>query len=190
MQQPQPMANPSYPYDNVQPGSTVASQPPQQYPPQPQGINPQYQSQYPPQYQSHPQEANSQFLPQSQGLNPPNYAQSSQPPHAYPYQPNNQFQPYQPIQPIQPGQAIMFGQPQVVTWTNRPQIAFCPHCRAETLTTIKYEPGAITYLSCLGLVCLGCVWGCCLVPFCITELQDCSHFCSSCNNFINKKSLI
>ncbi|CAG9313313.1 unnamed protein product [Blepharisma stoltei] len=161
MQQPQSMASPSYPYANI---------PQSGPPPSPYGNQPGSQS--------------------------PNMPQASMPPSAnpypsqgYPYQASPQNQQFQPYQPIQPGQAIMYAQPQTL-WTNRPQIAFCPHCRLEILTSVKYEPGAVTYLSCLGLVCVGCFWGCCLVPFCITELQDCSHYCSSCNNFIYKKSLI
>lgn len=51
----------------------------------------------------------------------------------------------------------------------RPQVQ-CPSCGHVVLTSVSREPSALTWLACLGLSLIGCVYGCCLLPFC---LDDC-----------------
>ncbi|XP_029949736.1 lipopolysaccharide-induced tumor necrosis factor-alpha factor homolog [Salarias fasciatus] len=56
----------------------------------------------------------------------------------------------------------------------------CPKCRQAVLTQVDYTSGLLTYLSCGGLLLCGCVFGCCLIPFCVDRLRDARHSCPSC----------
>lgn len=133
----------------------------QSYPPQPV---------YPP--VAYPQAEHSQA-----GLLP-----ASQPPSQAPF----------PAQVIAPGQAVFqpVTAPLQQIWTTSPQTATCPYCQATGQTTVRYEPGAVTWVSCMGICLLGGWAGCCLIPFCIQPLQDCIHMCSACGRPLGKKSLI
>ena len=46
------------------------------------------------------------------------------------------------------------------------------------------------WVACGGVALLGCVLGCCLVPFCITELKDSVHYCASCGRLLGKKEAV
>jgi lipopolysaccharide-induced tumor necrosis factor-alpha factor len=95
---------------------------------------------------------------------------------------------YTPQQSGQPYSGALSANAQI--WTNSPQVAVCPQCRAQGVTNVKFSPGACTWLSCIGCVCVGCYLGCCLIPFCIDSLQDCNHHCSSCGVFLGRKTII
>lgn len=128
----------------------------------------------PPQYPSYPS------LPvevSNAGLLPPNQLPSQSP-----------F----PAQVISPGQAVFQSMPSSSQqiWTTEPQISTCPYCSATVMTTVRYEPGAVTWLSCMGICLLGGGAGCCLIPFCVKPLQDCIHMCGACGRPVGKKSLI
>lgn len=57
----------------------------------------------------------------------------------------------------------------------------CPYCHAYVRTSTEYQTGALTWLV-SGLLCLfGCWMGCCLLPFCIEDMQDVLHRCPNCN---------
>ncbi|WP_395241642.1 LITAF-like zinc ribbon domain-containing protein [Salmonella sp. s51933] len=60
----------------------------------------------------------------------------------------------------------------------------CPHCQATIVTSTAYEPGVLTWLLCGGIALVGCWLGCCLIPFCVTDVQDCRHTCPNCQNFL------
>ncbi|KAK3096218.1 hypothetical protein FSP39_024583 [Pinctada imbricata] len=69
-------------------------------------------------------------------------------------------------------------------FTQCPTRLLCPYCRADITTSIEYEAGALTWLT-SGVLCLvGCWLGCCLIPFCINDLQDVKHKCPNCNNIV------
>ncbi|XP_022286190.1 lipopolysaccharide-induced tumor necrosis factor-alpha factor homolog [Crassostrea virginica] len=60
----------------------------------------------------------------------------------------------------------------------------CPYCNSQITTTVEYEPGTLTWLS-SGLICIvGCWLGCCLIPFCMPDLQDVKHTCPNCSNLV------
>jgi len=87
-----------------------------------------------------------------------------------------------PAQVIAPGQVIFqpIPSPAQQIWTTAPQTTTCPYCQATAQTTVRYEPGAVTWISCMGICLLGGWAGCCLIPFCIQPLQDCIHMCGAC----------
>uniref|UniRef100_A0A8B9T4D6 Lipopolysaccharide induced TNF factor n=1 Tax=Anas platyrhynchos TaxID=8839 RepID=A0A8B9T4D6_ANAPL len=77
-------------------------------------------------------------------------------------------------------QTVYVQQP-VVVFYDRPVQMCCPSCNQMIVTRLSYESGALTWLSCGGLCLLGCIAGCCLIPFCIDALKDVDHFCPNCN---------
>ncbi|XP_069761936.1 lipopolysaccharide-induced tumor necrosis factor-alpha factor homolog [Narcine bancroftii] len=120
---------------------------------------------------------------------PPSYADSMQAPGyqanaAYPGPPvvGDSTAPSYPAQPpvvvqtvyVQPSQS--FGAQPVQTT--------CPSCRQVVITRIRYAPGLLTWISCGGLFFVGCVLGCCLIPFCVDSLQDVDHNCPNCGVFL------
>jgi len=106
----------------------------------------------------------------------------NQPPSQVPY----------PAQVINPGQAIFqpISAPLQQIWTTAPQTTTCAYCQATTTTIVRYEPGAVTWISCMGICLLGGWAGCFLIPFCVQPLQDCIHMCGACGRPLGKKSLI
>lgn len=95
----------------------------------------------------------------------------------------------QPVAMV-PGTAtsVMFVQPGVAQFPPYPVHIRCPCCGAEVQTTVRKEAGALAWLSCGGLALLGCIFGCCLIPFCMDSFKDTEHWCPSCNRMIGKKS--
>ncbi|XP_074600744.1 LITAF domain-containing protein-like [Brevipalpus obovatus] len=61
-----------------------------------------------------------------------------------------------------------------------PQSAFCTRCRTNVVSEVVSMPGFLTYLLSATLVVLGCWAGCCLIPCCVPEVQDCEHRCPNC----------
>mmetsp|Transcript_20162 Transcript_20162/g.37521 ORF Transcript_20162/g.37521 Transcript_20162/m.37521 type:complete len:104 (-) Transcript_20162:8731-9042(-) len=95
-------------------------------------------------------------------------------------------------QPLSSNPAPIYGQPQVVMlppstlYGKEPVLVLCPHCRVQSFTEIKREYGVCTWLSCCGCCCLGCWFGCCLIPFCVPQLHDVEHRCGNCKSFLGK----
>ncbi|XP_022661921.1 lipopolysaccharide-induced tumor necrosis factor-alpha factor-like [Varroa jacobsoni] len=95
----------------------------------------------------------------------------------YPQQPPPQFPQFGGAHPSQPTINVhvihsrMGPLPQQVT---------CGKCGAHVMTATSARPGLLTYLFSGALIALGCVWGCCLIPYCIPECQDIEHHCPSC----------
>ncbi|NWR43265.1 LITAF factor, partial [Regulus satrapa] len=73
---------------------------------------------------------------------------------------------------------------QPVLFYDRPVQMCCPSCNQVIVTRLSYDSGALTWLSCGGLCLVGCVLGCCLIPFCIDALKDVDHTCPKCNNLL------
>ncbi|VTJ74444.1 Hypothetical predicted protein [Marmota monax] len=69
---------------------------------------------------------------------------------------------------------------QPVTFFDRPVQMCCPSCSKMIVTQLSYNAGALTWLSCGSLCLLGCVAGCCFIPFCVDALQDVDHYCPNC----------
>jgi lipopolysaccharide-induced tumor necrosis factor-alpha factor len=60
------------------------------------------------------------------------------------------------------------------------------NCRSTILTRVEQTNGLLTWLLCIFLCIFGCWLGCCLIPFCITDLQNVQHYCPNCNAFIGE----
>ncbi|KAK2533384.1 hypothetical protein Q9233_004598 [Columba guinea] len=104
-------------------------------------------------------------------------------PHPYPVPGPEQKPPYmgQPAPAHNPVtvQTVYVQQP--VIFYDRPVQMRCPSCNQMIVTRLSYDSGALTWLSCGGLFLLGCVAGCCLIPFCIDALKDVDHTCPNCS---------
>ncbi|XP_067407417.1 lipopolysaccharide-induced tumor necrosis factor-alpha factor [Emydura macquarii macquarii] len=88
--------------------------------------------------------------------------------------------PSQPVPTLNPitVQTVYVQQP--VTFSDRPVQMCCPSCNKVIVTRLSHNAGALTWLSCGSLCLLGCVAGCCFIPFCVDALQDVDHSCPSC----------
>lgn len=69
---------------------------------------------------------------------------------------------------------------QPVSFFDRPVQMCCPSCSKMIVTQLSYNAGALTWLSCGSLCLLGCIAGCCFIPFCVDALQDVDHYCPNC----------
>lgn len=67
---------------------------------------------------------------------------------------------------------------------DRPIMVRCPFCKTTVTTEIKSVTGCLTWLCCVALSAVGCVYGCCLIPFCTKRLRDVEHNCPKCHNLI------
>jgi len=71
-----------------------------------------------------------------------------------------------------------------------PETHVCQWCGVEGLTKTEFCPGTLTWIS-AGAICLfGCWAGCCLIPFCVNDLQDVDHFCPHCHQLVGKYTRI
>uniref|UniRef100_G1PTP4 Lipopolysaccharide induced TNF factor n=1 Tax=Myotis lucifugus TaxID=59463 RepID=G1PTP4_MYOLU len=98
--------------------------------------------------------------PDGKGMNPPGYyTQPASVPNANPIT----------------VQTVYVQQP--VSFFDRPVQMCCPSCNKMIVTQLSYNAGALTWLSCGSLCLLGCIAGCCFIPFCVDALQDVDHYC-------------
>jgi lipopolysaccharide-induced tumor necrosis factor-alpha factor len=74
----------------------------------------------------------------------------------------------------------------LATFTRIPIQCTCANCRSIVITRVEQTNGLLTWLLCLLLLLFGCWLGCCLIPFCITDLQNIQHYCPNCNAFIGE----
>ncbi|XP_036164102.1 lipopolysaccharide-induced tumor necrosis factor-alpha factor isoform X1 [Myotis myotis] len=101
--------------------------------------------------------------PDGKGMNPPGYyTQPVSVPNANPIT----------------VQTVYVQQP--VSFFDRPVQMCCPSCNKMIVTQLSYNAGALTWLSCGSLCLLGCIAGCCFIPFCVDALQDVDHYCPNC----------
>lgn len=70
------------------------------------------------------------------------------------------------------------------TVLDRPIMVKCPFCKMTVTTEIKPTTGCLTWMCCLALTVVGCVYGCCLIPFFSNRLRDVEHFCPQCHNTV------
>lgn len=66
-----------------------------------------------------------------------------------------------------------------------PALVQCPSCGQFITTKTHRKVGEISWLLCVTTSILGCVAGCCLIPFCMQSLQDVSHHCPLCEAHIH-----
>ncbi|KAK7134589.1 hypothetical protein R3I93_017879 [Phoxinus phoxinus] len=60
----------------------------------------------------------------------------------------------------------------------------CPSCHKTVTTEIRYKVGSNAFLFCGLLSVVGCLAGCCLIPFCMDRFKDVAHVCPSCHKDI------
>ncbi|KAH8547991.1 LITAF-like zinc ribbon domain-containing protein [Umbelopsis sp. PMI_123] len=66
---------------------------------------------------------------------------------------------------------------------SEPGNIFCPECGYVGPSQVEHKVGGATILSIAGLFFLGCtVFGCCLLPLCMSGLKDAHHRCPRCRN--------
>ncbi|KAI4892199.1 hypothetical protein NFI96_024088 [Prochilodus magdalenae] len=71
-----------------------------------------------------------------------------------------------------------------VAFGELPVQAYCPHCAQSVLTRLEYSSGTMAWLTCAGLFIFGCIYGCCLIPFCVDCLKDVTHRCPNCTSVL------
>nr|XP_025043225.1 lipopolysaccharide-induced tumor necrosis factor-alpha factor isoform X2 [Pelodiscus sinensis] len=108
----------------------------------------------------------SEHGPNMKGMNPPPY--------------HRIIEPSRPVSAPNPiaVQTVYVQQP--VMFYDRPVQMCCLSCNKMIVTRLSHSAGALTWLSCGSLCLLGCIAGCCFIPFCIDALQDVDHYCPSC----------
>lgn len=73
----------------------------------------------------------------------------------------------------------------VVDLSFSPATVQCPTCQQHVTTEIQYKVGKTSFLLCYLSILMGCVGGCCLLPFFLNYFKDTCHFCPSCHTEIN-----
>ena len=105
---------------------------------------------------------------------------SQQPQYSYNQQqppPQQQAMAAHPVQLVQqpPPTLLIIGGPQGI-WPHYPVTTVCPHCGSHVTTSTRKTSGALAWLACGGLALAGCIFGCCLIPFCIDGMLDTEHW--------------
>ncbi|XP_059204044.1 uncharacterized protein LOC131983342 isoform X2 [Centropristis striata] len=62
----------------------------------------------------------------------------------------------------------------------------CPQCREFVMTETFTSVSSITWLVCFMTALVGCVAGCCLIPFCMEKFKSTTHRCPKCRTSIKK----
>lgn len=123
----------------------------------------------------------------------PQYPGQQMPPQQMQYPPQGGAPPQyqaqaQPVQyAMQPPTVMVSPQPY---WPHVPVRTICPHCSADVTTGIRKQSGLMTWLSCLGLTCIGCFFGCCLIPFVCDACKDTEHWCPNCSRIIARRDAL
>ncbi|XP_069571647.1 lipopolysaccharide-induced tumor necrosis factor-alpha factor-like [Brachyistius frenatus] len=60
----------------------------------------------------------------------------------------------------------------------------CPECRQFIMTETFTSVSSLTWLVCFLTALIGCVAGCCLIPFCIENFKSITHRCPKCRTSI------
>ena len=94
------------------------------------------------------------------------------------------------VQPVAAGVAGTAQNSQNFNYGNVPAVVQCVHCGHQGATRITKETGLGTWFACGGAVFVGCWLGCCLIPFCIDDLKDTKHHCSSCGQTLGCKKIV
>ncbi|XP_008302594.1 lipopolysaccharide-induced tumor necrosis factor-alpha factor homolog [Stegastes partitus] len=56
----------------------------------------------------------------------------------------------------------------------------CPECREFIMTETFTSVSSLTWLVCFMTAVIGCVAGCCLIPFCVDSFKSITHRCPKC----------
>ena len=150
----------------------------------------------------YPGSAPSQYPPPSSGQYAP---PSSAPYHSYQspqqqggYAPGQAPPSYATAAYAQPAQPVVVASappPLVMTMSApylppHPCMMTCPNCRQQITTRVVQRDGLLVWASCAALAFVGCIFGCCLIPFCVPEMKDTDHFCPNCNVLLGSRSTL
>ncbi|XP_058234291.1 lipopolysaccharide-induced tumor necrosis factor-alpha factor homolog [Hemibagrus wyckioides] len=96
------------------------------------------------------------------------------------------YQPPQPVPPMAspPVVSVQTVYVQPTSFGDVPAQTCCPVCAQTVVTRLEHNSGSMAWLVCAGLCIIGCIYGCCLIPFCVDGLKDVTHFCPNCNSAI------
>lgn len=139
--------------------------------------------------QQSPEKSVYPYTPAPMQTYPELHAQSPYPPvpnHTYYSTPHNDSNPM----PVYPYPEYNPQGESANSWSKESQRAYCPDCHAAFNTLVTDEPGLGTYAICTVIACVGCWYGCCLIPFCLPDFKDKVHSCPRCNKIIGKRKLI
>ncbi|KAJ0001239.1 hypothetical protein NQD34_006259, partial [Periophthalmus magnuspinnatus] len=67
----------------------------------------------------------------------------------------------------------------------KPTKTQCPECSQFITTKTTTTVSSITWLACMMTAMMGCVAGCCLLPFCLNSFKKTIHKCPMCNTSIS-----
>merc|ERR1712059_19846 len=74
---------------------------------------------------------------------------------------------------------------QAPTYGFRPVQMTCPHCQTNITTHMVSEPSAMSWIL-GGVLCLVGLWPCSCVPCLIDSMQQVTHSCPKCKNFLGR----
>ncbi|XP_027196825.2 cell death-inducing p53-target protein 1-like [Dermatophagoides pteronyssinus] len=60
----------------------------------------------------------------------------------------------------------------------------CFFCQEDVKTVARPKSNFCTWLVCAGLCFIGCIFGCCLIPFCTDCSRDILHYCPKCKKYL------
>ncbi|KAL7378163.1 hypothetical protein ABVT39_009679 [Epinephelus coioides] len=60
----------------------------------------------------------------------------------------------------------------------------CPECKKFIITETSTSVSSVTWLVCFMTALMGCVAGCCLIPFCVDRCKSTIHKCPNCRTSI------
>ena len=86
---------------------------------------------------------------------------------------------------VSPQPMVMAVRPMMLP--SQPCSLVCPNCRQQIITRTVQRDGLLVWGSCAVLALLGCIFGCCLIPFCVPECKDVEHYCSNCNVLLGER---
>uniref|UniRef100_A0A3B3HXJ6 LITAF domain-containing protein n=1 Tax=Oryzias latipes TaxID=8090 RepID=A0A3B3HXJ6_ORYLA len=83
---------------------------------------------------------------------------------------------------------VTFAAPSVILDTDKlppePSRTQCPQCQQFVVTETSTSISSVTWLVCVMTALLGCVAGCCLIPFCSNKFKSITHRCPKCRTSI------
>ncbi len=66
------------------------------------------------------------------------------------------------------------------TLGEKPVQCICTKCHSLITTRVQQTPGLLAWIFCIIFILFGCWLGCCLIPFCISDIQNNQHYCPNC----------
>ncbi|XP_036408925.1 lipopolysaccharide-induced tumor necrosis factor-alpha factor homolog [Megalops cyprinoides] len=107
-------------------------------------------------------------------------------PHGYAMVPQQPYPMQAPVPPVtSPVVSVqtIYVQPGMV-FGDQPVQTRCPACTQIVVTRLEFNSGVMAWLTCAALSIFGCIYGCCLIPFCVDGLKDVTHHCPNCNSVL------